>query len=156
MLYRVWFWGPVVFRVCNCTRIVLFRVVGVWLTKFGHVQSSSGLKRGIHFFYLFDNVSEKKLISSGYEPNRIRVIHEKRSFVLKRVANRGGGGCEMNCFCLKQGQGVKAVSTHPTHTSIKCPLPSGNIDSKFLVCKRTWLSMPWPSREPLLRLYRAP
>ena len=42
------------------------------------------------FSYLFDNVSEKKLISSGYEPNRIRVIHEKRSFVLKRVANRGG------------------------------------------------------------------
>ena len=42
------------------------------------------------FSYLFDNVSEKKLISSGYEPNRIRVM--KKAFCLKKCSEPGKGG----------------------------------------------------------------
>ena len=34
-------------------------------------------------------------------------------------------GIEMNRFCLKQGQGLKASAHTPTQSSLKCPPPPG-------------------------------
>ena len=74
------------------------------------------------FSYLFDNVSEKKLISSGYEPNRIRVIHEKRSFVLKRVANRGGVA-KWTVFVLNRVRVWKPYRHTPLTRPLSAPSP---------------------------------
>ena len=137
------FWGPVVFRVCNCTRTsripvtrtsrqleaiyiylqivfciilpsitrtpnnsnfflfplkvriigciicILFRVVGVWLINWPCTVFKWS-QVWYPFFFIYSIMSAKKAhFGVRTEPNK---GHEKRSFVLKRVANPGRAG----------------------------------------------------------------